>query len=46
MTLGQPTLSADDNVSIGKPVPIPDSAIMQENINESYGSTEKHYIPI
>jgi hypothetical protein len=25
MTLWQPTISADDAVSIGKPVPIPDS---------------------
>jgi hypothetical protein len=26
MTLGQPTLSADDTISIGKLVPIPDPA--------------------
>tara|TARA_B100000508_G_scaffold48272_1_gene37489 strand:- start:34584 stop:34724 length:141 start_codon:yes stop_codon:yes gene_type:complete len=45
MTLGQPTLSVEVYFNIGKPVPIPDSAIKQENINASYGSTRKNYIP-
>jgi len=44
--LWQPTISADSDISIGKSVPIPDSAKKQKNINASYGSTRKVYIPV